>query len=205
VIAPDLLRPEGLAWVDGFLSGDECAAMLHELRYAYWTASTVVNRDGDVLRSGPSEVRTSETADAYWFTDELAVLMAAFEARLRDAFGIDAAYLEEWQATRYAPGGRFEPHYDAGFWSDGPGGERTGTVLLYLDAPEAGGGTEFPCFDTVVEPRPGRVLVWNNLRPDGRVDRLMRHAALPVERGRKTTLVTWGHERPVRQPERQTA
>jgi prolyl 4-hydroxylase len=192
---------DGIRVVDGFLSPEACAAVLDQLRWSYWAPSTVVNRDpGGGLRTRTSGTRVSETTDHWWFSEPLQALVANVEERLREAFGLDPECLEPWQATRYGPGGTFAAHYDAGLWRDQAAGERTATVLLYLDQPEAGGGTEFPCLYRVVEPRPGRLLLWDNLRPDGHVDRLMRHASLPVERGRKTVLVTWGRERAARSP-----
>jgi hypothetical protein len=199
VTPAERLRDEGLVLVDDFVPAATCAAMLRELRFVYWAPSTVVNRRDDAIVSFASAVRTSESAGQWWFTDELLGLLGGVESRLRTEFGIDPDRLETWQATRYHPGGLFRAHDDAGLWRNEPAGERTTTVLLYLDRPEAGGATEFPCLDLVVEPRPGRLLLWQNLRPDGSLDRLMRHAALPVERGAKTVLVTWGRQRPVRE------
>src|SRR3954466_7944925 len=87
---------------------------------------------------------------------------------------------EAWQATRYRPGGRFEPHFDAGYWGGDPAGEREWTALLYLDAPRRGGGTRFTELDLSIEPRAGRLVLWRNLLPDGTPDPRMKHAGEPV-------------------------
>jgi prolyl 4-hydroxylase len=41
----------------------------------------------------------------------------------------------------------------------------------------------------------GRLLVWNNLLPNGNCNHAMVHAGLPVTDGSKTILTTWERER----------
>jgi prolyl 4-hydroxylase len=39
--------------------------------------------------------------------------------------------------------------------------------MLYLNDVEAGGATRFKAVDKIIQPETGKVLAWNNLRPDG--------------------------------------
>ena len=114
------------------------------------------------------------------------------------ALGIDVARLEQWQALRYGYRTGFRRHHDAGLFASEPAGERTTTLLLYLHAPAVGGSTWFPNLHLSVEPRPGRLLAWHNLTPEGKPDPVMEHVARPVRKGRKVALTTWVRERPVR-------
>ncbi|MCB9652436.1 MAG: 2OG-Fe(II) oxygenase [Deltaproteobacteria bacterium] len=186
-------------WQDGFLSADLCARILDELEITLWRRSTVVMRPGQPeARSVVSGSRTSETAFEPWFSPALRRILRRIEARLEPLLGAERVRMEAWQATRYRRGAAFREHHDAGFGRDGLGGERTRTVILYLDTPSRGGATRFSALDLTVAPNPGRLLTWGNLTPEGACDPRMRHAALPIRAGTKTVLVTWIREHDVR-------
>ena len=185
-------QSQSVALIDGFLSAHGCAKVLDELRFAFWWPSTVVNRSLDGgIESFSSETRRSETTTQEWFSEQLSAELAEIQRRLCFTLGLKESRIEPWQATRYGCGGRFDAHDDAGLFANEPGGERTTTLLLYLDTPEAGGETEFPELDLVIAPESGRLVAWQNLLPDGNVNLGMRHRSRPVMRGQKTTLVTW--------------
>jgi hypothetical protein len=61
---------------------------------------------------------------------------------------------------------------DAGYWDDHYAGDRILTFLLYLRTSLKGGGTYFRALDTYVDARAGRLLVWENLFPNGSVARM---------------------------------
>ncbi|MEJ2869270.1 2OG-Fe(II) oxygenase [Actinomycetospora sp. OC33-EN08] len=190
------MSADPVALLDGFCDAGERLAVLHELRYCHWSPSTVVRRHEERLVTSSSPARTSTTTDQWWFPPELLALTGRIESRLAERFAVEPDHLDPWQATRYEVGETFGLHHDAGHWVRSPAGERRRTVLIYLEEPDEGGGTEFPSLDLLVAPRAGRVAVWDNLRPDGRVDPFTRHIALPVLRGRKTVLTTWERVRP---------
>jgi prolyl 4-hydroxylase len=77
-------------------------------------------------------------------------------------------------------------------------GERTHSIVLYLDAPERGGQTRFPLLDLSVNCERGRLLIWSNLESDGQTDPDMVHASMHVLKGSKTILVTWIRQREYR-------
>ena len=39
--------------------------------------------------------------------------------------------------------------------------------MIYLNEPEAGGATRFKAIDKIVQPETGKLLAWDNRRPDG--------------------------------------
>jgi prolyl 4-hydroxylase len=194
---PEVPGAGRVRWIDGFVEPRQCAVILDGLRWTWWWPS-VVHRSNGNPAGYASTGRRSETTTAWWFDDRLASAVEGIEDRLHTDLGIDRARLEHWQANRYGPGGRFDPHLDAGLFGAHVAGDRTLTVLLYLDRPEAGGETVFPCLDLAVAPAPGRLVVWANLLADGSIDRTMRHASVPIARGGKTTLITWARQRPFR-------
>lgn len=193
------LDRERISWRDDVLTADECREIVDELDYALWRRSTVLSaaRNGRV-RTHLSGGRTSESTTQFWFTDELQARLSAIEAAICCALGVEVARLEQWQALRYSYRTGFQRHHDAGLFASEPAGERTTTLLLYLHAPGAGGSTWFPNLHLSVAPRPGRLLAWRNLTPDGRPDPAMEHVARPVRKGRKVALTTWVRERPAR-------
>jgi prolyl 4-hydroxylase len=189
----------GVAWIDDYVSREQCARMSEELEFSLWRPSTVIDRARETgFVSRRTAARQSATTTEQWFTEQLLGEVSRLEARLCRTLGLERAQLEDWQATRYARGDRFETHHDAGFFGDEPAGERTFTLLLCLRAPADGGATGFPELGLVLAPRAGRLIVWRNLLADGRVDPRMRHRGLPVRSGSKLILVTWARERPIR-------
>lgn len=187
---------QGLATVDGFLTEAECSTALEELEVAAWQPSLVYTKHDDgIYRDVSSPLRVSETAQQRWFPPKLEALILRVERRLEKVFGIDRAHLETWQATTYPRRGQFYYHLDAGYWEGHHAGDRILTFLVYLTTPERGGGTHFRALDRHVEARAGRLLVWNNLFPEGSCDHRMIHSSAPLLKGKKTTLITWQRQR----------
>lgn len=179
-----------------FLSLEECAAIRAELAFAFWYPSTVVERTGGAKVTGRvSSCRVSETTDESWFTRELADRMRSIDDRLAALLPGFGERREQWQATRYFPGGRFKPHMDSGLWDGEPAGEREHTVLIFLNTPRSGGETFFPYLGAAIRPVAGRLLTWRNLTAGGGCDGRMTHSSLPLLAGRKTVLVTWLRQR----------
>lgn len=190
--APHPLTPRPLL-LDGFLSSVECSHILRELQFTLWRPSMAYQMqvDGSYRNELNRTFRVSETALEEWFTDELTTTIKEVEQRLQRMFEFDLSHLEAWQATSYARDGFVDYHVDAGYWDGHPDGDRILTFLIYLTTPRKGGNTHFRALDVEVTGKAGRLVVWNNLFPDGRSDHRMIHAGTPLLEGDKTTLVTW--------------
>lgn len=189
----------GMAWIDGYLKAAETEEILYELKFVWWRRSQVLRADqSGRLESFVSASRTSQTSGQRWFNAALMSHLVHIETRLCSELRVDPTRLETWQAIRYSPGERFDLHHDAGLFGADPAGERVLTVVLFLDMPQQGGTTYFPDLDLLVDAQPGRLLVWNNLLPDGSIDATKRHASTPVHHGTKTILTTWSRQSSVR-------
>jgi prolyl 4-hydroxylase len=185
--------------IDGFVSPRTCRELLSELEHTYWRVSRTYERQSDAtFKTAVGDNRVSETAHQQVFSDALVESLKDVEARLVDSLGVDVAHLEWWQATRYPIGGRFDYHLDAGYWNGHYAGDRVRTFLLYLTTPTAGGGTHFRALDVLVEARVARLVVWDDLFPDGSPNHAMIHAGEPLLEGEKITLVTWQRQKPFR-------
>lgn len=149
--------------------------------------------------NGDAAFRTSETCDL----DSADPVVAAAEALIYRFCGLDPAHGEPIQGQRYAIGQEFKAHTD--YFDPGGvdfhkfcavAGNRTWTVMLYLNEPAAGGATRFKAIDKIVQPETGKLLAWNNLRPDGTPNPATLHHGMKVRDGTKYVLTKWFRERP---------
>ncbi|WP_116089513.1 prolyl hydroxylase family protein [Sphingomonas crusticola] len=176
--------------VRDFLTPEECAQLI-ALIDANRIPSPVVSDDP------VPAYRTSETCYLY-----PADPVAAVEARLDRLTGIDAVQGELLQGQRYAVGQEFKPHHDFFhtnqlYWREQViiGGQRTWTAMAFLNEPEAGGQTNFPSAGIMIAPKPGNLLVWNNMDALGSPNEVSLHQGMPVELGVKYILTKWYRER----------
>ena len=117
----------------------------------------------------------------------------ALQLRLCKLVGIHPAYAETLTCQHFEVGEGVPAHTDAFGPQDfgHPGarmGQRTHTLLLYLNAAESGGETCFELAGLRITPRQGSVLVWRNLLPDGSVNPNSARCEAPLDSGKKTLL-----------------
>jgi len=176
----------------GFLDAATCAA-LRAMIDAERRPSTISDHNGDTA------FRTSETCDLP-ATDPL---VAAVNARLAAFTGLDPLHGEPLQGQRYAVGQEFKAHTDY-FEPNGVdfhrycsvAGNRTWTAMVYLNEPEAGGATRFKAVDKTIQPEVGKLVCWNNHRPDGSLNPATIHHGMKVRAGTKYVITKWYRERP---------
>lgn len=170
-----------------FLSAELCEELI-ALIDAGRRPSTIADDNGD------SYFRTSETCDLS--ASEPAV--QRLEAMLLELNGIDPAHGEPVQGQRYAVGQEFKAHTDY-FAPDGldfhkfcsVAGQRTWTFMIYLNEVVAGGATRFKTVGKTFQPEAGKLLCWNNRRPDGSVNPNTLHHGMKVRKGVKYVITKW--------------
>ena len=175
-----------------FLDAETCAAICAAVD-ATRRPSTVADFNGDPT------YRTSETGDLP--PDD--PLTIALNEKIAAFTGLDPLHGEPIQGQRYAVGQEFKQHTDY-FEPNGPdfekfcgfSGNRTWTVMIYLNTPEAGGATRFKAIDKIVQPELGKLLAWNNRRPDGTLNPATMHHGMKVRAGTKYVVTKWFRERP---------
>ena len=172
------------------LSSQECQQLIEAINTVL-LPSTVTR--------GSNDYRTSRTCH---LRHNHPVLSRRLDQRFADLFGVDPRFSEPIQGQRYDPGQYFKQHTD--WFSPGTkefdhntrnGGQRTWTVMVYLNAVELGGETWFKHLDQRFTPRPGLGLAWNNLQVDGTPNRNTLHEAMPVDVGSKWVITKWFRER----------
>ena len=176
----------------GFLTGAECAALIERIE-ANRRPSTLANHNGDAA------FRTSQTCDL----DSQDPVVRAVEDKITAFSRLDPVYGEPMQGQHYEVGQEFKAHTDY-FEPTGVdfekytsvAGQRTWTVMIYLNEPIAGGATRFRAIDKMVQPETGKLLAWNNRRPDGSCNPSTIHHAMKVRAGEKFVITKWFRERP---------
>lgn len=174
-----------------FLPPELCTALIGRIDQVR-RPSTISDSNGD------ASYRTSETGDLNP-TDPIVIDV---EARIAALTGLDGRYGEPLQGQRYAVGQEFKGHTDY-FEPNGVdyerycsvAGNRTWTVMVYLNQPDAGGATRFKAIDKIIQPEPGKLLTWNNRRADGTLNPATLHHGMKVRSGVKYVITKWFRER----------
>ena len=175
-----------------FLDAAECEAIVAMID-AERRPSTLSDYNGD------AGFRTSETCDL----DGANPHVVAVDAKILALTGLDPIYGEPMQGQRYAVGQEFKAHTDY-FEPQGEdyqkycgvAGQRTWTVMIYLNEPQAGGATRFKAVDKIIQPETGKLLAWNNRRPDGSLNPSTIHHGMKVRAGTKYVITKWFREKP---------
>ncbi|MDE2369316.1 MAG: 2OG-Fe(II) oxygenase [Burkholderiales bacterium] len=178
----------------GLLAEAECRQLVELARPRLSRSETVDNS------TGGSEVNAARTSDGMFFTRGEHPLIATLEQRIAELLRWPVDHGEGLQILRYRPGAEYRPHYDY-FDPKHPGtmrvlergGQRVGTLVLYLDTPESGGATTFPDAGFEVAAQRGNAVFFGYDRPDPSSRTL--HGGAPVVAGEKWVATKWLRER----------
>lgn len=175
-----------------YFSEAECATLMR-LIDANRRPSTLLASHDD------PEFRTSESCDLDRWSPEVQPL----DERIAQLLGIPPEHGETIQGQRYAPGQQFRAHCDyfhegESYWPSmvNQGGQRTWTAMAFLNHVEEGGATWFPRAGIRVAPKPGTLLIWNNLLADGKPNYDTLHEGMRVIEGTKYIITKWFREGP---------
>ncbi len=131
------------------------------------------------------------------------LIIAALQARAATLVKMPVVYHEAPNVISYEPGQQFGLHVD---FIDPANplfrreltelGQRTVTVVTYLNEDFDDAPTQFPAIKMNVRGAPGDAVVWANVLPDGAPDVRTVHAGMPPTRGRKWVLSQWLRNQP---------
>ncbi|MFM2342710.1 MAG: hypothetical protein RLZZ592_2363 [Pseudomonadota bacterium] len=178
----------------GFLSDQECDD-LRALAAPRLTRSETVDNT-----TGGSEVNEARTSAGMFFARGETALVERIEQRISALLHWPVENGEGVQVLHYGPGAEYKPHYDY-FDPAQPGapsilrrgGQRVGTLVMYLNTPEAGGATVFPDVRLEVAPVKGHAVFFSYDRAHP-VSRSL-HGGAPVIAGEKWVATKWMRER----------
>jgi prolyl 4-hydroxylase len=150
--------------------------------------------------TGGSEVNSARTSDGMFFERGESPLIDRIERRIATLVNWPLVNGEGLQVLHYRPGAEYKPHHDyfdpeqAGTATIlRRGGQRVGTLVMYLNTPERGGGTTFPDVALEVAPIKGNAVFFSYDRPHA-VTRTL-HGGAPVLAGEKWVATKWLRER----------
>jgi prolyl 4-hydroxylase len=175
-----------------YITPEECQELIKMIDANHSRSSVVV---GGTDRTDVTDHRTSSTSNL----DMSTPIMSKIKKQISETLGLELVKGEALQGQLYEPGQYFKPHND--FFS-GPAydmhckasGNRTHTLMIYLNDDFKGGGTHFPTLQKTVEPETGKALWWYNMK-DGKVQDQYLHEGVTVDEGKKYVVTSWWREK----------
>jgi prolyl 4-hydroxylase len=174
----------------GLLSDEECDGLMDLARPRLARSETVDNA------TGGSEVNAARTSDGMFFERGEHELIRRVEQRIADLVRWPVDHGEGLQVLRYRPGAEYRPHHD--YFDPAQagtprilqrGGQRVGTLVMYLNTPEGGGATTFPDVGLEVAPVRGNAVFFSYDRAHPSTKTL--HGGAPVMAGEKWVATKW--------------
>lgn len=178
--------------IEDFISKADCDKIV-EIMSTNLIPSTVTNPKEDI-----KYVRTSSTSHLDKNSNSY---IRQINDMLHKFMNIPIENGEEVQGQRYLPGQEFKEHTD---WFDSSleynvphleSGQRTWTLMIYLNDVEEGGETEFTEIGYSFKPKKGKAIVWNNLYDNKQGNPFTKHAGKPVVKGVKNIITKWFREK----------
>jgi prolyl 4-hydroxylase len=174
----------------GFLSDDECDALIAAAAPRMSRSETVIHE------TGGNEINAARTSEGMFFGRGESPLCERIEARIAALLNWPVVNGEGLQVLHYRPGAEYKPHHDY-FDPAQPGmaavlargGQRVGTLVIYLNTPDQGGGTTFPDVGLEVGPIKGNAVFFSYDRPHASTRSL--HGGAPVLAGEKWVATKW--------------
>jgi len=174
----------------GFLSDAECDQIVALAKPRMARSETVDNL------TGGSEVNVARTSRGMFFERGETGVIDKVERRIAALLDWPVQNGEGLQVLHYKPGAEYKPHYDY-FDPVHPGsatilqrgGQRVGTLVMYLNTPKKGGGTTFPDVGLEVAPIKGNAVFFSYDRPHPATKTL--HGGAPVIAGEKWVATKW--------------
>lgn len=178
----------------GLLSDQECEQLIALAKPRLARSLTVATK------TGGEEVNADRTSYGMFFQRGENELVRRIEQRIARLVNWPEENGEGLQILQYGPGAEYKPHYDY-FDPAEPGtptilrrgGQRVGTIVMYLAEPAKGGGTVFPDVHMEVAPKRGNAVFFSYERAHPSTHTL--HGGAPVLEGEKWIATKWLRER----------
>jgi prolyl 4-hydroxylase len=182
----------------GLLTDDECDQIV-AIAGARMERSTVIA----TAESDSNQVSDIRTSFGTFLRRGDHEVCNRIDARVQALVNWPVDFTEDLQVLRYDRGAEYKPHHDffepaAGHWTPTlrRGGQRVGSIIMYLNTPERGGGTVFPDVPMDVFARKGNAVLFSYPDPDPATRTL--HGGTPVLAGEKWAAVKWFRQGPHR-------
>ena len=177
--------------LDNFLTQKECDTLIKLIKRDNIPSLVAGGND---KATQTSQARTSSTCNLP--ADNLVVM--SLMKKIAMTIGCSTDRIEALQGQLYKEGQEFKQHYD---WFDSnsyknhcmSSGNRTDTLMIYLNEGMEGGTTDFPKLDMSFTPKMGKAIWWKN-QIDGKPNEEVLHAGTPIVKGKKYIITAWIRE-----------
>ncbi|WP_258807305.1 2OG-Fe(II) oxygenase [Pseudidiomarina sp. CB1] len=181
--------------IDDFFTESEGQQLINAAREQMQRAKVSSDAEGVY-----SKARTNQLA---WISHKHSMVVTDLGSRIAQQVGLPLRNAESFQVIHYDQSQEYRSHFDAydmnterGKRCTARGGQRLFTALGYINSPASGGSTYFSKLNINVAPKPGRLLVFENVvRGTTDVHPKSLHAGMPVVAGEKWAFNLWFHER----------
>lgn len=174
--------------LDNVISPEECAELI-DLSKDRLQPSRVVDSN-----TGEERTATGRTSKGMYFSINENELITKLEKRFSELTQFPVENGEGLQVLNYQVGEEYKAHFDyfpPHRIQDDKGGQRVGTLLIYLNDVEAGGETIFPKVGAAIVPKKGSAVYFHYTNRFGQVDRMSVHSSFPVAKGEKWVATKW--------------
>ena len=187
------MREPRILVFSNLLSDAECEELIESARTRLSRSMTVAVDDGS------EKLHEDRTSNGMFFERGETALIKRLETRFARLLNWPEENGEGLQVLQYLPGAEYKPHHDYFEPAEAGtpallkrGGQRVGTLIIYLNEPVRGGSTVFPAVNLEVVPRRGHAVFFSYGRPDPSTRSL--HGGTPVLEGEKWIATKWLRE-----------
>jgi prolyl 4-hydroxylase len=175
--------------IEDFLSEEECEYFIRLIEQKNRPSTVCEN-----YAAHETSYRTSSTADLS--TDDNKVF--SLKSKISEYLNIPYNKGETLQGQKYAPGQYFKQHNDYFHGSSYEteclySGNRTHTLMIYLNDVEEGGETSFINLNKKIKAKMGKAVIWTNME-NGRANDRFLHEGCEVKKGVKYIITSWWRE-----------
>jgi prolyl 4-hydroxylase len=178
---------------ENLLSLDECNTLIQEAEPRLQVSKVMGETGGEHI------LHPARISAGMFFRFNETPMITNIEQRISALLNWPMDHAEAFQILHYNVDGKYDPHYDY-FRLDSQstpaaiahGGQRVGTLIIYLRSPEKGGGTIFPDIGLEIVPLTGSAVFFSYDKPDPSTKTL--HGGLPVIEGEKWIATKWLRE-----------
>ena len=175
--------------IDNFITKSECKHLI-KLIEENNHKSTVAS---DATMDGYEQHNRNSTTSNLLHSD---TVVNNVLSKIAEELKLDLSLAEGIQGQRYEVGQYFKPHQD---WFSGKAiekhckgrGNRSHTLMIYLNEDFEGGKTNFPNIYYTAQPQTGRAITWTNLKKDGTGDPDALHEGQTISKGVKYIITSW--------------
>lgn len=178
--------------LDNLLSDEECDELI-QLSKDRLKPSRIVDPN-----TGEEKVTPGRTSKGMYYVIKENQLITKIENRIAEITNFPIENGEGLQVLNYEVGEEYKQHFDyfpPNKVDPAKGGQRVGTMLIYLNEVVAGGETVFPKAGVSIVPKKGSAVYFHYGNSENQVDRMSVHSSVPVTKGEKWVATKWIRQR----------